>query len=366
MRAVPVGRRNLFSERRRAMLGIVGVAVALLMALALGAVFAGAMRQVTRYVDTSRADVFVSQPGVRTMHMSSSWIPATSTAAVRRVDGVRSVEPILYDSGAVVAGDARELTYLIGYVPGEAGGPVSLVRGHEPGAGGIVLDGQAAAQLHVGVGDDVTTLGRSWTVSGLTTDMTNIVSTVSYVRIGDFAAARGIEGTLSYLLVGTTGDPAAVARRIEAETGLIAQTREAFANEERSGIRGMSAELMDIMSTAAFVVGLAVVALTLYAATLARLREIGVMKALGGRTRRLARIVLTQAMWTVGAAFVIAIILEVALGALLGRTASMFPLVLEAGSVVRVAVGALVLGALAAVAPIRRVSRVDPATVFRR
>lgn len=366
MSSVPVARRNLFSERRRTILGIAGVAVALLMVLALDAVFAGAMEQVTRYIDTSDADVFVSQRGVRTMHMSSSWIPAASEDVAGRVEGVDWVEPILYDSGALVAGDARELTYLIGYIPGERGGPVSLVRGSQPAAGQIVIDDEAARRLRIGVGDEVGALGRSWIVSGLTTGMTNIVNSVSYVPITDFAAARGIEGTVSYLLVGTWGDPESVARRIGAASGLTAQTRDAFASEERAGIRDMSAELMQIMSTAAFVVGLAVIALTLYAATLSRLREIGVMKALGGRTRRLARLVVGQAMWTVGVALVLAVVLELGLAEVLGRTASTFPLVLEGASVVRVAIGALVLAAIGAVAPIGKVARVDPATVFRR
>jgi putative ABC transport system permease protein len=363
---VPVGRRNLFSDRRRAFLGIGGVAVALLMVLALDAVFAGAMRDVTRFVDTSGGDVVVSQRGVRTMHMSSSWIPAASVEAVRRVPGVGWADPILYDSGALIAGPARELTYVIGYVPGQRGGPISFVDGREPGPGQIVLDDEAASRLGVTVGDDVVTLGRPWVVSGLTSGMTNIVNTVSYVRLQDFAAARGIVGTVSYVLVGSTGAPELVAGRIADALDLTAQTEKAFAGEERAGIRDMSAELMQIMSAAALVVGLAVVGLTLYAATLARLREIGVMKALGGRSGRLARLVLMQAVWTVGSAFVLAVVLVLALVVILGRTGGTFPLVLEAGSLVRVALGALVLAALGALAPIGRVARVDPATVFRR
>jgi putative ABC transport system permease protein len=75
MGAVPIGRRNLFSDRRRAVLGIAGVGVALLMVLMLAAIVNGAMRQVTRYIDTSPADVFVAQRGVTNMHMASSAVP---------------------------------------------------------------------------------------------------------------------------------------------------------------------------------------------------------------------------------------------------------------------------------------------------
>ncbi len=363
---VAVGRRNLFSERRRAFLGIAGVGIALLMAIALDGIFAGAMREVTRYIDSAEADLFVSQRGVRTMHMSSSSIPLAAVEQVRELPGVRWADPILYDSGALIASGERELTYLIGYVPGRRGGPASLVAGEEPGPGDIVLDELAADTLGLGVGGRVETLGRSWRVSGLTTGMTNIVNSVSYVPFDDFAAVRGLDGVASYLLVGSEVATSAIVRRIEAATGLTAQSRAGFSDEERQRVKDMSTELMQIMTFAAFIIGLAVIGLTLYAATLSRLRDIGVMKALGATSRRLSGIVLAQAAWTVGAGLAVAVLLALGLGWVLGRTAATIPLVVEPSSVLRAAVGAALLGVLGAVSPLIKVSGVDPATVFRR
>ena len=363
---VPIGRRNLFSERRRAVLGIAGVAIALLMVLAIDGIFAGAMRQVSRYIDASGADLFVSQRGVRTMHMSSSSIPSAAVEGIRRIPGVRWADPILYDSGALIASEERELTYLIGYVPGGRGGPGSLAAGVEPGPGEIVLDEQAAAILGVGVGGRVEILDRSWRVSGLTTGMTNIVNSVSFVPFDDFSAARGLDGVASYVLVGSDAPADQVVARIEATTALTAQSRARFSAEERQGVKDMSTELMQIMTFAAFLIGLSVIGLTLYAATLSRLREIGVMKALGATPGRLGRIVLIQAGWTVGTALVLAGLVAAGLGWVLGRTQATFPLDVEAPSVARAAAGAMLLGAIGAIAPLIKVSRVDPATVFRR
>jgi len=82
MTRVAIARKSLFSDRRRAALGVGGVVLALLIVLAIDGIFAGAMRQVTRYIDTAEADVFVSQQGVRNMHMSSSSMPLTAADAV--------------------------------------------------------------------------------------------------------------------------------------------------------------------------------------------------------------------------------------------------------------------------------------------
>ena len=87
MRRVPIGRRNLFADRRRALLGVAGLASALLLVLALDGIFAGAMRGVTRYIDTSPADVFVAQQGVRNMHMASSFVPLDALDDIRALPG---------------------------------------------------------------------------------------------------------------------------------------------------------------------------------------------------------------------------------------------------------------------------------------
>jgi putative ABC transport system permease protein len=362
---VPVGRRALFSEPRRAVLGIGGVAVALLLILALDGIFAGSMRQITRYIDDSPATVFVAQRGVRTMHMSSSAIPLEAETAIESLPGVTWVTPILYDSDQLGGPDGLQSAYLIGYRPGSPGGPAQLTAGSEPGSGEILLDDLAAEALGADVGGQVLAAGQEWTVSGLTTGMTSIVNTIAYVRFDDLARARGADGLASYLLVG--GEPAAgLAGQIEDATGLTALAREDFAAEEAAIVGDMSVDIMRIMTLAALLIGLVVIALTMYAATLARLREIGVMKALGTTGRRLAGSVLAQAGWTVAGALVVAVALAAALSWLLPAAGPQIALVIEPLSVARVGVGAALLGALGAVAPLARVLRVDPASVFRR
>jgi putative ABC transport system permease protein len=120
------------------------------------------------------------------------------------------------------------------------------------------------------------------------------------------------------------------------------------------------------MTAAAFIIGLAVVGLTLYAATLARLREIGVMKALGAGPLRMARDVAAQAGWTVSLALLAAVPLAVALGWAIEVATGNVAIAVQAPSVLRTAAGAAMVGALGAAAPLTKVLRVDPASVFRR
>jgi putative ABC transport system permease protein len=300
------------------------------------------------------------------MHMTASFIPLGALDEVRALPGIAWAQPIAVATDSLEAGPERQLAYVIGYEVGHPGGPTDLVRGRAPGPGEIVLDDRSAERLGVGLGDEVTTAGRTWRVSGISTAMTNIVNSVAYVPFDGLAAARGMDGTASYLLVNVAGRPGEVASRIEASTGLTALPREAFSAEEARAVRDMSTELLAIMTLSAFVIALVVVGLTLYAGTLARLHEVGVMKALGAGAARLGTAVLSQALWTVAAAAVLALALALGLAWLLAAVGSSISVVIEASSVIRVAVGALVIAALGALSPLVRVLRVDPATVFRR
>jgi len=366
MRGVPVGRRNLFVERRRAVLGIAGVAVTFLMILVLDGIVNGATRELTRYVDMSPAGVFVAQRGVTNMHMASSSVPLAEVGRIRALPGVTWADPILYAPDVLATVGGEQLTYVIGYEPGGRGGPVTLTAGREPQPRQIVIDERAARNLGLAVGDPVRILGRTWRISGLTSGLTNLANTVAFVRFDDFATARSLRGIASYILVGAAASPDVVARRIEAATGLSALPTPLFSAEELALARDMSAQLLQIMTLAAFLIGMAVIGLTLYTATLSRLKEVGVMKALGARPRRLADIVVAQAAWTIGTAIALAFGLAVVLAWALGRSSGNISIAFEWSAVVRVAVGGAVLGALGAVAPLIKVWRVDPVTVFRR
>jgi putative ABC transport system permease protein len=365
---VALARKNLFQDRRRAVLSVLGVGSPLLLVLVLGGIFAGAMHRVTAYIRTSPADVFVSQKDVRTMHMSISALPPQVVGVVRTVDGVAWAEGLRYTTAVLETGDDRRITYVFGYDTGTArAGPERIVAGRAPGAGEIVVDQTAAAELGAGVGDDVVVLGRPFRVSGLSANGTNIVNTTVFVRNEDLAALRG--PAYAYVLAGAELGVAAdeLARRIrDALPVTTVQTRSEFARQERGIVRDMAADVMAIMSTIGLLIALAVIAITLFTATLGKLREYGIVKALGAGRSRLAATVATQAAWSVSLALVVAVVLSIAVGAAVSALTPNVEVRVEAQAVLRTGIAALAIGAVAAVLPLRRIARVDPATAFRR
>jgi putative ABC transport system permease protein len=366
-----LARRNLARNRVRLVVSVGGVALALSLVLALDAVFAGVSNQLTAYVDRSGADVWVSQSGVRNLHMVASSLPDSVTEEVRAVDGVAEVTPIMEATDTIVAQDERAVVYVIGLrADAPMGGPWDVVGGVPTvGRGGVVVDRSFARRAGVGVGDTVTVLGGEEQIVGLSEGTASLVNSVAFISIDDFRARRRGAQIVSFVLVRTApgASPDGVAESIAHQVpGVTAQSRASFADEERRLVMDMSGDVISIMNAVGFIVGLAVVALTVYVATLARRREYGALKALGAPNRFLYWIVLVQAFLSVVMGFIAGVAVTGLLGLIVPRIGLDLELSITAESLLKVGAVGTVIAGLAAIVPIRGIAGLDPAIVFHR
>ena len=286
--------RNLFQNKVRLKISIGGVVLALLLILTLDAVFTGVERQITAYIDQSGADIWVSQEDVLNMHMASSSLPDSIARKVKNVSGVVSVMPIMYLTNNVIVGDERNLAYIIGLPERpEFGGPWSISAGRSwPGKGEVIVDRAIAENSGIGLGDEVEIMGEEFEVTGLSEGMASLVSSVAFISMDDFEEMRDSYGTISFLLVKVLEgeSPELVATRIQSQVrDVTVQRGSAFAGQERKVVKDMSTDVITIMNLIGFLIGLAVLALTVYTSTLSRRREYGMLKALGARNRDAAR-----------------------------------------------------------------------------
>ena len=362
--------RNLFQNKIRLVISVGGVALALLLIFSLDAIFTGVERQVTAYIEHSGADIWVSQADVRNMHMASSSLPDSVARKVKYIPGVASVSPILYLTNNVVAGDERNLAYIIGLPENaEFGGPWSISSGQSlPGEGETILNRNIAEKSGVVLGDEVEILGKEFKVTGFSEGTASLVNSVAFISIDDFEEMRGSYDTVSFLLVKVSEgeSPKVVADRIEAQVSdVTAQTRDDFATQERQVIKDMSTDVITIMNLIGFLIGLAVMALTVYTSTLSRRPEYGMLKALGARNSDLYLTVLAQAILSVILGFLFGLVLTLLLTVVIPIFGSNLALEVSRGSLLKVGSVSLVIAAVSAMLPIRQIAGLDPAMVFR-
>jgi putative ABC transport system permease protein len=237
-----------------------------------------------------------------------------------------------------------------------------------------------AEQYGLGIGDKVNILGQELTIAGLSDGTGNLLNSVAFISQNDFARVRGNMSManaastnatmpiISFVLVKVTpgASPDAVAARIEQEvTGVTAQSLEAFATQERKIVKDMATDLITTMNLVGFLVGLAVMALTVYIAALSRRGEYGILKAVGARNRYLYGTVLAQAFFSVVIGFALALTITFLLSVALPNFASTLTLQISSASLLKVGIASLVIAALSALLPIRQIAGLDPARVFK-
>jgi len=270
----------------------------------------------------------------------------------------------------IVVGDERNLAYIIGLPEkAELGAPWKILSGSSlPGEGKAIIDRNVAEKSGVTLGDKVEILGEDFELVGLSEETSSLVNSIAFISMDNFAELRSGYDTVSFLLVKVDDgeSPAVIAARIEAQVrDITVQTTRAFAAQERQVVKDMSTDLITIMNLIGFLIGLAVMALTVYTATLSRRREYGVLKALGARNGHLYRAVLTQALLSVAFGFAIGLAITIILSAVIPRLGLSMVLEVSLASLLKVGSLSLVIAGIAAILPIRQIAGLDPAMVFR-
>jgi putative ABC transport system permease protein len=345
------------------------VALAILLMLALDALLAGMEDDLIAYIEQSGADVFVAQDGVKNMHMASSAITKRDQRLAARAEGVTSASPILYTTSIVKAGGVDVLSYIIGFDPDEPlGGPPIVAAGTtQLRQDEVIIDRAVARSQGLALGDIVEIFGQEYTIVGITEGLTNIMNSVTFIRLKDFQSLRSGDAISYALLTVKPGtDPSGVAEAITARNDdVLALSRDDFSREERQIIKDMAVEILSIMNLSGLMIGLAVTALTLYTSTLRKRQEYGVLKAIGAKNEHLYTVVVAQAFFSLSLGFLGAISLVWLMGLLLPLLIPSMAMALTPSGVIRVLLSSLAIGIVAALAPAWQISRLDPAQVFR-
>jgi len=361
--------RNLFQKPTQVFLGVGGVALALLLMIALDALFAGSENDLAVFIEQSGADVFVSQEGVKNFHMASSAITRNDVRLAAQAEGVLTTSAILYTTSVIQTDDADVLSYIIGFNPNEAlGGPQGVIAGKATvQRDEIIIDAAVARTQNIWLGDEVDIFGESFTIVGITEGLTNIVNSVAFIHFRDFEELRG-GNVVSYGLLqvapGYNADE--VARAIEErDDDVTALSRSHFSSEERQIVRDMSAEILGLMNIAGFLIGLAVMGFSLYTSTLSKAKEYGVLKAIGAKNIHLYTVVTAQAFISLVIGFAVAIGFVWGLGYILPALVPGVSVILTPVGAGRVLIASIVIGLISALAPAVQIARLDPADVFR-
>ncbi|HUR81422.1 MAG TPA: ABC transporter permease [Thermoanaerobaculia bacterium] len=351
---VPLARRLLLRNRGGFVVTTAGVAATVSLLLFLFAVHAGVKDGSTRYVRTAGVDVWIAQKGSDNILKSSSFLPASLAERVRKMNGVRDASPLVrVIAKGEVRGRLTSTLFLFGFDPRTRLGAPENAPPLRPGE--IVLDEAFARKYALRAGDEISIQRKAFRIVGLSEGTNALVSQFGFVCFDDGAAILGLKDTASFIVVRGA---------LHSLPGYDVYTNDEFVRHHEEE---MDSGVLPVFAAAAIfgaAVGGFIVALMLYSSALERREDYATLKALGAGQGYLLRLVIAQALLVtlagcIAGALFTAIITPLLLRlvpAITLRYSPMFVLVLPA---------ALLIGAMAAAAPLRVLRRIYPGEVFR-
>lgn len=369
--SVPFVRASLFNQPLKLALSVAGVAAALILMLLLLGFRAGLYQSISAYVDNSGADLFIGQKGATGVVASSSAIPIELADEVARASGADAVQPVTIVDIIFQHNGEKTPVILVGYEPGhELGGPWSIVSGREPtsGAAEILLDEALAENNGIGVSDEVDIFGRRLEVVGLTSGTSNWMSPFLFLPSSMLGQPLGGQETVSFFLLRLEegADAALLAERLESQLdGIHAMPPSMLAEHDQAVLAEVMETPLMVMLAISFVIGTAVLGLTSYSASLDRLREYGVLKAIGASSSRMRRWLLQESLYRGALGYCLGAVGALAAGRMIEELWPQFTVVVEPAAFLVTAVSLIVMAILGALLPLRRVERLEPAAVFK-
>jgi putative ABC transport system permease protein len=367
--------RNLVHDRLRLIATVVGIVFSIVLVTVQLGVFLSFERMVTTMIDHADADFWIVPSETRSFE-ESSLLSGRQRLQALSVDGVTSVTPLVvgYASWRKPNGGASTPVLVVG-APTNAAGlqPWNVVEGSvddlsTPDA--VAIDRSYFEQLGIaqirqraeinnqkarvavvtnGIRSFTTTphvfasLDRARTYLGVPPNRANYY----VVRIAPNANAAVVRS----LLAGTLSDA-----EVLTPDEFRHRTRLFWLFDTGAGAALLGSAILGI------IVGTIIVAQTLYSSTKDHLKEFATLRAIGSARRYILKVILAQALISAAVGFSIAVSIDLSL-VKMTRDAAL-PIVMSPELSVGLFVLTIAMCAIAAVAAIRVVTRIDPVLVF--
>ncbi len=372
---VSLARKNLLHDRLRFVITVAGVAFAVTLVLVQVGLFMGLLDKSTVTIRHASAELWITSRNTPNVDFARTF-PETAVLRARSVPGVARADNLIVAfmtiqlpngaaEGALVYALEDFGAWNLPWSVAE-GSPLDLKRGYA-----LLMDRSAALRYGpFATGEQREILGRRFRIVGTTQEAASFTTTP--IVFMDYRNAQELQeqlrGNTTYVLVKLS--PGADARAVQAELRRRLPyndvlTRDEWARQSRdywvksTGL-GMS---MGVTVFLGILVGIVIVAQTLYTSAVEHIKEFGTVKAIGGSNLAIYRILGEQAL--------VAAVIGFALGAFFSylarplMAAIHLNVLLSPGFSAVVFAGTVLMCLGAALFSFRRVAGIDPALVFR-
>jgi len=341
---------DLVFRARQFLIAVVGTGLVLAVALVLSGLAAGFSVEVDQTVHGLGAQHFVLSKSSARRLTAFNAFPQSVATLVGSEPGVQRADPFLLVPGQVEQSTSgADTVNIAGVRRGGLGDPVTVASGHPlDGPGQVVIDNR----LKLAPGSTISFGHHPLRVVGTVADRSLLGGVpVVYMGLADAQqVAVGGRPLVTAVLVDGTVTTVPPGLEVASPDQVVAAT----VSQLNSGVKSVRASQWML-----WVVAVIIVAALLYVAALERRRDFAVLKALGSSSGALFGSLVLEAVMVTLLASIVALVLSVFLSPLMAQ-----PVDIPTLAYVALPFIAVIIGALASLVALRRVTGADPAAAF--
>lgn len=365
--------KNLWQEKGRFFISIGTVSAVVFLVLTLQGILNGMVMGTTSYIDHLEGDIVVMQDGVSNMHMASSFIPSSMISQINGLPEIEKAKGFLYLPALIKLPNGKKIWgYFSGIEPGDADvGPWELPMGRNIIRGSeVVMDQSILHAYKFKIGDKIEYLDKKLTIVGMAKNTGPLINPIIFIPKDKLASLTKTRGLVSYIFVWPEEgvNKSALISKITERFGdedVNVMLKNELSKSDQIMIRKMSADLIQMIVSITFLVGMAVLVLMLYTLTLSKIRDYGIIKAVGGNNLQLMLTALWQGLILSLAGLGIGILLALGIFPVIEYFSPGIGAFMTLADVFLTLIAVIIIGAVAAILPILKIRNVDPLLVFK-
>lgn len=360
--------KNLFQERTRLLISVGGVAFSVVLIMVLTGLYQGWKNKIGEYIRTIPADAWVMQSGSEELFHTPSVLPISYQEKLEQINGVASAKPFNARRLVIEFNSQTLNLYVVAYdTANDVGKPARIADGKStPGPGEIIIDKSQSKKVKLG--DMLDVAGRQLKVAGFSEGGDLVTSSFAFARKDELNKIQRLPDAANFFVVsiqsGANRDT--VMQAIERDVPNVSVvSKDKFVNNNTKIVTDSFLPVILVLLVIGVIVGIAVIGLTIFTSTIEKAREYGVLKAIGFRNSQLYSVVIEQAIIAGLIGYAVGTTITFILQSTVGNVVPQFVSQVSLVDTIWIFGLVMVMAILAAYIPIRRLSRIDPAEVFR-
>lgn len=367
---ISLARKNLFHEKTRFAISLGGVAFAVMLIMILLGLYQGWSLKMTRFIDETPAESWVLQNGASDMFHTLSLFSDDAKDGIADINGVQDAHLLLGRQVAFDHNGKDAHLVIMGYDTSTTiGGPPEVIAGRAiPISGEIIIDEVFADDMDLAVNDELVIEDHTYTIVGISTGGNLVMFQYSFMPLQDARDFFQMQDMINYVLINYAegADRTVVDAAIEEQyPDLQVITATEFADSNNKIITESFLPIIYVLVVISFIVGLTIISLTTYTATIEKSREYGLLKAIGAKPRILYWTVFEQSTYAGIMGYGLGLGLTYSIAWVARQVEPSFLTYFRWEDALFVFGITVIMILISGFIPVKRINRIDPAIVFK-